>query len=69
MNQFDRALIKAEEEFAPELHVVAAPKGAAKKGVLPAPLRLPSRLKARRPRPELTVLGWEPREQRLRGQK
>ena len=69
MNQFDRALGRAEEDAVPRLHVVAAPNGAAKEGVLPTPLSLPSRVKARQARPELAVLAWEHRKQRLTAKK
>jgi hypothetical protein len=72
MNQFERALSKAEEEKAeddtvPELHIVARANGAAKKESLPAPLRFPSPRPSRLARPEMAVLGWEPRERRLQG--
>ena len=67
MNQFDRALSKAEEETAPQLHVVVEPNGAAKKGGVPVPLRVLSAVKARGKRPELVVLSWEHRERRLAG--
>jgi hypothetical protein len=64
MNQFERAVTKAEEDMEPQLHVVARLNEAAKP-VLPAPLRLPSRRKPRQGRPELAVLGWERRNARL----
>jgi hypothetical protein len=69
MNQFDRAMIKAEEESMPQLRVVAKTNGAAKKSVLPPPLRFPARPQTRQNRPELAVLGWEPRDLRLMDRK
>ena len=69
MNQFDRALTKAVEETVPQLHVVPAPYGAPKKEVPSAPLRILVHVKARKLRPELSVLDWSHREQRLTAKK
>ncbi|MGA2176594.1 MAG: hypothetical protein ABSH38_16585 [Verrucomicrobiota bacterium] len=65
MKQVDTALIEAETEAVPHLHVVATPNGAAKKDLPPAPFVLPSRLRNGHARPELAALGWESRGQRL----
>ena len=65
MNQFERAVAKAEEDMEPQLHVVARSNEAPAKPVLPTPLRLPSRRKPRHGRPELAVLGWQARNARL----
>jgi hypothetical protein len=67
MKQVDRALIEAEEEAAPQLHVVAPPNGAGKKDKSSAPLTMPSHVRAGKARPELAALGWESRGERLTG--
>ena len=68
MNNVKRALVEVNEE-GPQLHVVAAVNGAGKRISLSAPLVLLSSLRARRPRPELAILGWSNRAIRLAGRK
>jgi hypothetical protein len=68
MNNVKRILVEVKED-APQLHVVTAANGAVKRAPLSAPLVLPSPIHARRPRPELAVLGWTSRATRLAGRK
>jgi hypothetical protein len=64
MNNVKRALVELKEEGL-DLRVV--PASNAKKTKPSAPLVLPSRVHARRARPELAALGWEKRAIRLAG--
>jgi hypothetical protein len=68
MNNVNRALVDVREE-GPQLHVVAAANGVAKRISLSAPLVLPSRFPVRRNRPELAALAWSHRAIRLAGRK
>jgi hypothetical protein len=64
MNHVKREFVEAKDE-GPQLHIVTASDGAGKRISLSAPLVLPSRIHARRPRPELAILGWSHRAIRL----
>jgi hypothetical protein len=68
MNNVERELVELKEE-GPQLHVVAASNRAGKRISLSAPLLLPASIHARRPRPELAILGWNHRALRLAGRK
>ena len=64
-----KMVVEVKEEETPELHVVVAINGTARKSSLSAPLIVPSRSFTRPPRPELAVLGWVNREARLGARK
>ena len=68
MKNIERALVEVKEE-GPQLRVVGDAKAAGKVMPPPPPLVLPSPIHARRPRPELAVLGWSTRATRLVGRK
>jgi hypothetical protein len=66
MKQVNGALIEAEEEATPQLQVVAPPNGAGKNGTPRSPMVLSTGLRVWKARPEMAVLGWEVRGQRLK---
>ena len=68
MKNIERALVEVKEE-GPQLRVVGTVKAVGKMMPPPPPLVLPSPIHARRPRPELAVLGWGNRATRLAGRK
>jgi hypothetical protein len=69
MNQFDRAVMKAEEDDGPQLRVMGPPKGAMKDERFTVALRVVSPAKSRLTRPELAALAWDDRAQRLAARK
>jgi len=65
MKNVNTAESELDNEEIPQLQIVAAKNGAQNKRSLLPPLVLPSRLHARKPRPELASLGWKNRAVRL----
>jgi hypothetical protein len=65
MKEFDRTGIKMDNGAAVETSLIAPPNGVPKAAVPSGKPTLRSRIASRMGRPELAVLGWEFRGQRL----